>query len=79
MLKVAEKHGRSAAQILLRFQVQRGVVIIPKSANEKRQIDNFDMFSFKLDDADMTLLDKGNSVRMWSEERVKHSKYFPKW
>ena len=76
---MAHKHQRTPAQILLRFQVQRGVIIIPKSADPQRQRDNFDMFSFTLDSDDMQLLDQGNAVRMWTEERVQHSKYFPQW
>ena len=35
--QLAEKHGRSAGQILLKFQVQRGIIVIPKSQNQKRQ------------------------------------------
>ena len=50
---MAEKYGRSAGQILLKFQVQRGVIVIPKSGNSKRQSENFDLFSFTLDEADM--------------------------
>ena len=79
MVKLAAKYNRTPAQILLRFQVQRGIIIIPKSTNEQRQKTNFDMFSFSLDPADMQLLDKGNALRMWTEDKVKHSAYFPQW
>ena len=79
MVKVALKHQRTAAQVLLRFQVQRGLIIIPKSALPQRQRENFDMFSFSLSDEEMQLLDRGNKVRMWTEEKVQHSAYFPKW
>lgn len=41
VIKVAEKHGKSAAQIALRFIVQSGIVVIPKSINEKRIEENF--------------------------------------
>ena len=51
--QLAEKYGRSAGQILLKFQVQRGIIVIPKSQNQKRQSENFDLFSFSLDEDDM--------------------------
>ena len=53
MLELAEKYNRSAGQILLKFQVQRGIIVIPKSQNQKRQSENFDLFSFLLEEADM--------------------------
>lgn len=41
VIKVAEKYGKSPAQIALRFIVQSGIVVIPKSINEKRIVENF--------------------------------------
>ena len=79
MVQLATKYNRTPAQILLRFQVQRGIIIIPKSTNLQRQKENMDMDSFSLDVSDIQLLDKGNAVRMWTEDRVKHSAHFPQW
>jgi len=53
IVELAEKYNRSAGQILLKFQVQRGIIVIPKSQNQKRQSENFDLFSFALEEADM--------------------------
>ena len=53
ILELAEKYNRSAGQILLKFQVERGIIVIPKSQNQKRQSENFDLFSFSLEEADM--------------------------
>lgn len=61
---IAEKHGRSVAQVVLRWLVQRGVVAIPKSVKRERIAENFDVFSFSLDDSDMSaiaVLDTGKS------------------
>ena len=53
ILELAEKYNRSAGQILLKFQVERGISVIPKSENQKRQSENFDLFSFSLSELDM--------------------------
>jgi hypothetical protein len=47
------RYAKSAAQILLRFLVQRGIVVIPKSVREERIRANSDLFDFVLDDDDM--------------------------
>nr|XP_039248100.1 aldo-keto reductase family 1 member B7-like [Styela clava] len=53
LMKIAKKHGKSVAQVILRFQIQRGVIVIPKSSNPVRLKSNLDVFDFKLDDDDM--------------------------
>lgn len=50
---VAARHGRSVAQVVLRWNVQRGVVVIPKSVRKDRMAQNLDIFDFELSDADM--------------------------
>ncbi|XP_019881538.2 1,5-anhydro-D-fructose reductase isoform X2 [Aethina tumida] len=54
--KIAKKHNRSEAQVLLRHLHQRGIVAIPKSTNPKRLKQNIDIFDFTLDDQDMSEL-----------------------
>ena len=51
---VAEKHDKSVAQVILRWLIQRDIVVIPKSVNKDRMIENFDVFGFELDQDDMT-------------------------
>lgn len=53
---IAEKHGREPAQILIRYQIQLGHVVIPKSVTKSRIASNFDVFSFELDGDDMKQL-----------------------
>jgi len=54
--RLAEKHGRTAAQIVLRWHLQLDNVIIPKSVTPSRMAENLQLFDFSLDDADMAAL-----------------------
>jgi 2,5-diketo-D-gluconate reductase A len=59
---IAERLGRSPAQVTLRWHVQRGDVVFPKSVNRNRIEENFAIFDFELDPSDMvaiTALDRG--------------------
>ena len=61
---IGKKYGKTAAQIALRWNVDRSVVIIPKSVHKKRMEQNMDIWDFKLDDEDMVKiaeLDTGKS------------------
>ncbi|MCM1328099.1 MAG: aldo/keto reductase [Ruminococcus sp.] len=67
---IGEKHGKSAAQVALRWNVQRGVVVIPKSTHKDRMEQNFNIWDFTLTDGEMqeiAALDIGHS------EIVNHS------
>jgi 2,5-diketo-D-gluconate reductase A len=60
--RVAERSGRTPAQVVLRWHVQRGDVVFPKSVSRERMQENFALFDFELDgDAmgDLTALDRG--------------------
>ncbi|WP_044236415.1 aldo/keto reductase [Chondromyces apiculatus] len=50
---IGAKHGKSVAQVILRWLLQRGVVAIPKSVRKERMEENFAVFDFELDDAEM--------------------------
>lgn len=52
LTKIGQKYGKTAAQVALRWNVERGVVIIPKSVHVERMQQNFDIFDFKLSDED---------------------------
>ena len=65
LLSVARKHGKSVAQVILRWLTQRGVVAIPKSVHKERIGENFDVFDFELGADDMraiTALDSKQSA-----------------
>lgn len=62
--QIGEKYGKTAAQVMLRWNIQRGVVVIPKSTHIERMEENFAVFDFVLSDEDMTAiaaLDKNES------------------
>jgi diketogulonate reductase-like aldo/keto reductase len=54
---IAERSGRTPAQVLIRWCVQRGLPVIPKSTRRERIAENADVFDFTLSDADMAALD----------------------
>ncbi|XP_057588393.1 aldo-keto reductase family 1 member C15-like isoform X2 [Hippopotamus amphibius kiboko] len=54
---IAKRHNRSPAQIALRYHLQRGVVVLAKSFNEKRIKENFQVFDFELTPEDMKAID----------------------
>ncbi len=70
LIEIAKLHGKTVAQIVLRFLVQQGIVVLPKSVHPERLRENADIFGFTLTDIEMALisgLDKGPG-----ETRTKH-------
>ena len=63
--EIGDAHGKSVAQVVLRWLVQRGVVVIPKSVRAERMRENIDIFDFQLTDEQMARiadLDTGKSL-----------------
>ena len=58
LVSIAAAHGVTAAQVVLRWHVQMGIVVIPKSAHRERIESNLDLFGFELTDAEMERLPK---------------------
>ncbi len=53
LTEIAQSHGKSVAQVILRWLIQRNIVVIPKSVNASRIQENFDIFSFELTEQEM--------------------------
>lgn len=60
LTSIAEKHGVTVAQIIIRWHVQSGRVVIPKSVDPVRMRTNFDVFGFELDAEDLSLIESIN-------------------
>lgn len=68
---ISEKHRKSHAQVAIRYLLQLGLVVIPKSTNPKRLRENFDIFDFTLDQDDMKALeglDRGKTAKIFTFE-----------
>jgi diketogulonate reductase-like aldo/keto reductase len=57
LVSIAQAHGKSAAQVLIRWSLQRGFVVIPKSQHKERIENNAQVFDFVLTDEEMVRLD----------------------
>lgn len=64
LVEIGKKYGKTSAQVMLKWGLQRDVAVIPKSTHKERMSENFDVFDFTLNEDDMkkiALLDKGQS------------------
>ncbi|KPV60812.1 glyoxal reductase [Paenibacillus sp. A3] len=66
--ELADKYGKTPAQVILRWDLQHGVVTIPKSIRESRIRENIDVFDFTLSDEDMARLDGLNQDRRFGPD-----------
>lgn len=57
LTELAQKHGKTPAQIVLRWDIQRNVIVIPKSTHRERIISNQELFDFELSDQEMQTID----------------------
>lgn len=76
LLEIAQKYGKTPAQIILRWNVQQGIIVIPKSVHKERMEENLAIWDFALDDGDMAqiaLLDQ-NCPSMLDTRKVSEVK-----
>lgn len=68
LMKIAQKHGKSVAQIALRFLIEQGIVVIPKTSKTQRMRENIAVFDFALDENDkktLSAMDTNKSSFGW--------------
>ena len=73
LLSIGEKYGKTSAQIALKFLIQNGIIIIPKTTHRERMIENINLFDFTLTDDDLQeirLLDRGRNVTGWPSDAL---------
>jgi len=81
VVRIAEKYGKTPAQILLRYQIENGVIVIPKSIHENRIKENIDIFDFPFTNEDsekLAALDK-NEPMIGKPEQPDFTEYAMTW
>ena len=64
---IAQSHKKSASQILLRWGIQRGTSVVPKSSNPKRLQENLELFDFELNDSELSTISQLNRNRRFND------------
>ena len=79
LIKIGEKYGKTGPQVALRYLVERGVIVIPKSSRKERMAENLNIFDFELSAEDkeaILKLDTGHPVVMPSHHDPEITKWF---
>ena len=79
LLKIGEKYGKTGPQVALRYLMELGIIVIPKSSKKERMAQNLDLFDFSLTDddkAELAKLDTGNPLIMPSHHDPEIVKWF---
>ena len=57
LIEIADRYGKSVAQVVLRWQIQQGNIVFPKSVTPERIVENIAIFDFELEQADVETID----------------------
>ena len=79
LMTIGAQHHKSAAQVILRWQLQSGVAFIPKSVHESRIRQNTDIYDFSLNDHEMTQINQLNDFHRTGKEPTLVYEYNKKW
>lgn len=72
---IGHRHGKTAAQVALKFLVQNGIIIIPKTTHRERMVENISLFDFTLSDDELAAiraLDTGHNVTGWPADALSY-------
>jgi len=75
LIRIGKAHGKTASQVVLRFLVQQGLIVIPRTSNRDRLAENLAIFDFKLTDAEMAEI----AALKRPDGRVVNPPHAPKW
>ena len=76
--KIGDNHKKSASQVMLRYQIQRGVSVIPSPLEKHKLEEDFNVFDFELTSNEMKQINEMNrDIRFVKEEGAKKHKYYP--
>ncbi len=76
LVGIGKKYGKTATQIALKFLIENGIIIIPKTTHKERMKENIDLFDFSLNEDDLCqirLLDTGRNVTGWPSDALKYN------
>ena len=76
LTEIGAVHGKTAAQVALRFLTQQGIIVIPKSVHKERMIQNLDILDFNLSGEEMATiraLDTGHNLEGWPSDALKYN------
>ncbi len=81
IIQIASSHNKTPAQIILRWGVQRGTAIVPKTSSSERLRENFEIFDFNLNDEEMAAISKLNLNQRYNDPghfcEVAFNTFFP--
>ncbi len=73
IVKIAQTHGKSPAQVIIRWHLDNGFLVIPKSANPQRMRENLDVFDFHLAPKEMTAIEGLNKGQRLGQDPATHT------
>ncbi len=75
IVEIAEAHGVTPSQVVLRWHLELGAVPIPKSGDPQRQRENIDVFAFTLTESELAAIDSLESGRLWGADPESHEEF----
>ena len=76
--EIATKHNKTVPQVMLRWHIQRDIIVIPKTSRRERLVENFNVFDFQLSDAEMSgIMSLNKDKRLFSKPESMGNREWP--
>jgi methylglyoxal/glyoxal reductase len=75
LVELANKYQKSISNVVCRWLIQRGILVIPKSSHQARIVENMDVFSFELTEDEMTVFNQYANGRLYTMDPCNHKHY----